>query len=100
MIKLVCSNEKCGYSYHVSQDELLENAQYHHVCLYCGAKNRVDNLAEIVQADLEAKAYEYLQKWFREQGAEKTIEILENNRNQVVYKIYKSILEKKGFKLK
>jgi hypothetical protein len=100
MIRLKCINENCGYSYEVSENEIKEYGQYHTKCLICGSKLQVTNLEEIVEKDLETQVKENLDKWFKELGIEATIEMCERNSNNVCYRLYKTELEKRGFKLK
>lgn len=99
MIKLKCSNDNCNYCYQVTQKELEDNPQYYKVCLICGSRMKIDNYKEIIKFDLYKKAEEYLNKWFTEFGIEGTLELIERNKNQACYRIYKEILEKKGFRI-
>jgi D-alanine-D-alanine ligase-like ATP-grasp enzyme len=98
MIKLKC--KKCLYQYEITEAELIDNGELHTHCLLCGGENEVLNLGEIVEKDFYQRAENYLNKWFKEIGIEATLEMIERNKNQACYRIYKEILEKRGFKIK
>ena len=100
MIRLKCINETCGYSYEVSENEIKEYGQYHTKCLLCKSKMKVVNLEEIVEKDLYQRAEEYIKKWVAEIGWDNTLDLIKKNKNQGCYRIYKEILEKKGFTIK
>ena len=100
MVKLKCQNPACNYLYEITKKELENNPQYHRTCIVCGSQLKVDNLAEIVEKDLQTQAELYINKWIKELGAEGCIELVERNKNTACYRIYKDILEKRGFKLK
>ena len=96
LIKLKCSNPKCGYSYSLTPDELEENGQYYTHCLLCGCKMEVINLEEIVDSDLSWEAEKLIDKWLNILGIEGTIELIERNRNQACSRIYFDILRRRG----
>jgi hypothetical protein len=102
MIKLICKNTECAYSYEVSEKELEEYGQYHQKCLICGSKLEVEkqSLQELVKQDLYERASAYLYEWGRRLGLEGMLEMIERNKNQACYRIYKDILEKRGIKIK
>jgi len=56
----------------------------------------MDNFEEIIKFDIYKRAEEYLNKWFNELGIEATIEILERNKDQACYRIYKELLQERG----
>lgn len=102
MIKLVCQNTECKYSYRVSENELLEYSQYHKKCLICGSLLKVSDecVKEIVVKNLYQKAEANINKWFKELGGDNTLDLIARNKDNSCYRIYKEILEKKGFKIK
>lgn len=103
MIKLICINNKCEYSYRVTESELTEYPQYHKTCLVCGSKMKIskESLEKIVSADVDTQVKDFINKWFNELGIEGTIEMIERHKNQeVCYRLYKAELERRGFKLK
>jgi predicted ATP-dependent endonuclease of OLD family len=100
MIKLRCSNKLCDYCYQVSEKELQENSTYHSHCLICGSLLEVTNLEEIIKTGLTERVKEYIDKYFKEIGLEATLEMVERNRNQSCFRLYKEELERRGFKLK
>ena len=96
MIKLKCINENCAYCYEVSENELKEYGEYHKKCLLCGHQLEVANLDEIVKLDIEKRAEEYINLWFRELGIEYTLELVERHKDEAVGRIYVDILKRKG----
>lgn len=95
MINLKCSN--CNFVYLVSEKDITD---YGNFCIICGNKLQVDNLDEVVKKDIYQRAEEYINTWVKELGLEGCIELLERNKNQACYRIYKEILEKRGFKIR
>lgn len=102
MIKLICVNAECKFSYEVSEKELTEYPGYHKNCLVCGSKLEVakESLNEIVEKDLYTQANELLDKWVKEIGWDNTIDLIKRHIDQPCYRIYKDILGKRGFKIK
>lgn len=102
MIKLICVNDECKYSYLVSESELTEYPGYHKKCLVCGSQLEVakESLNEIVEKDLYTQANELLDKWVKEIGWDNTIDLIKRHKDQPYYRIYKEILEKRGFNIK
>jgi len=101
MINLICSNENCKFTYSVSEKEFEEYGKiYHSNCIICGSKLKINNLQEIMKKDLYQRAEDYINKWVAEIGWDRTIDLIKNNKDQACYRIYKEILEKKGFKIK
>lgn len=101
MVKLKCCNKKCNFTYSVSEKEFEEYGRtYHSNCMLCGSKLEIVNLEEIVKKDLYQRAEEYINKWISELGLEGCIELVERNYNQACFRIYKEILEKRGFEIK
>lgn len=101
MIRLKCCNNKCAFSYSITETELKEYGEvYHKFCIVCGSKMEVDNLEEIVKKDLETRVKEYIDLWFRELGVEYTIEMVEKHKGESIYRLYKQEIEKRGFKIK
>jgi len=100
MIKLRCSNPKCQYKYKITPDELKDNGELHTHCLFCGFKIEVTNLSEVIDRDLNIQIKQYIDKWIKSEGIEGCIELVERNKNQACYRLYKEELEKRGFKVK
>jgi len=101
MIQLKCTNSTCGFSYSVSDKEFLEYGKhYHNKCMICGSKLEISNIKEIIAKSIYDKAKQNIQDWFQKIGIESTIELVERYKNNCCYRIYKEILEQKGFKLK
>jgi hypothetical protein len=101
MIRLKCSNKSCAYCYSISVKEFEEYKDtYHNFCMICGSKLEVTNLEEIVAKDIYKRAEEYINKWVADLGWDRTLDLIEKNKDQACYRIYKEILEKRGFKIK
>ena len=101
LIELKCINENCSFFYSVSEKEFLEYGKiYHSNCMICGSKLEVDNLKEIVEKDLYQRAEDYINKWVVEIGWDRTLDLIQRNKEQSCYRIYKEILEKRGFKIR
>jgi hypothetical protein len=102
MIRLICVNDDCKYSYDVSEKELTEYSGYHKKCLICGSQLKVtqESLNEIVGKDLYTQANELLDKWVKEIGWDNTIDLIKRHKEQPCYRIYKDILKKRGFNIK
>ena len=98
MVKLKCKH--CKYEYAITEAEIIEDGILHKYCFLCGGEIEVLNLNEIMEKDLYKRAEEYITKWTAEFGLEGCIELVERNKNQACYRIYKEILEKRGFKIK
>jgi len=97
-IKFYCDNHCADFT--KTEEQLIEQGQgFTHCafyCAFCGEKLHIQNLDEIVKLDIEKRAEEYLTKGFNEIGIEATVELVERNKDQATYKIYKQILQKKG----
>lgn len=102
MIKLVCINDDCKYSYEVSESELKEYPGYHKKCLLCGSQLKVtkESLQEVVKKDLYTQAEDYINKWVAEIGWDNTIDLIKRHKDQSCYRIYKEVLENRGFNIK
>jgi hypothetical protein len=102
MIRLVCINEYCKYSYEVSEAELKEYGKYHEKCLICGSKLEIadKSLKEIVKQDVDTEIKNNVDIWFKQLGIEYTIEMVERHKGTAIYRLYKAEIEKRGFKLK
>ena len=98
MIKLKC--KQCKYEYEITEQEMIDNGELHRFCLLCGGENEIKNLNEILEKDIYIRAEEYINQWIKELGLEGCIELVERNKDQSCYRIYKEILEKRGFKIK
>jgi len=103
MIKLKCINVDCAYSYEVSEKELEEYGEtYHSKCLICGSKLEVaqGSITELVKFELFKRAEGHLNNWLLQIGWDNTLDLIQRHKNQACYRIYREILEKRGFKLK
>jgi hypothetical protein len=98
MIKLKCTNKNCQYSYSISETEFIENGNYYTHCLVCGAKNEIDNLAEIVDEDIVKEIEKRVSQYFKELGLEYTIQIIDHLAEGKTKELYKKELRKRGLK--
>lgn len=95
-IKFFCDN---GHWFHKTEQELRQEAHSCRFC-WCGEKLHIKNVEEVIIFDLEERVKNNIDKYFKELGIEGTIELIERNNNSYCYKLYKSELERRGFKLK
>lgn len=102
LIHLKCLNPDCYFNYEVTEKELIDNPQYHKNCLICGSKLDFteESIEEIVKNNIYERAENYVKQWVSEIGWDNVLDLISRNKNQSCYKIYKEILEKRGFKLK
>jgi hypothetical protein len=96
IIKFYC---KKGHYSEIEEAKLIAEPQSHRYC-YCGEKLSISNLEDIVEKDIYIRAEEYINKWLKEIGGDETLSLVQRNKNQSCYRIYKEILEKRGFKIK
>ena len=92
IIKLKCTNDKCDYCYEVPEEDLKGARQK---CLICGSLLKVteDSLKEVVQRDLYASAEAYISGWVAQNGWDWTLDLIQRNRSQPAFQIYKEILK-------
>jgi hypothetical protein len=97
MVKLKCKH--CKYEYEISEAELKDNGELYRYCIVCGGEIEILNLDELCKNDIYKKAEEYINKWVYEIGWDNVLDLLKRNKNNACYKIYKEILQKRGFKI-
>lgn len=100
MIKLVCRNEDCEYSIEVSEQEFIDNPQYYGRCLCCNALLKIVNLEEVIEMDLYRRAESYINDWAAKFGWDYTLDMIQRNKSNACYRIYRDILRKRGFNVK
>jgi len=98
LIKLECRH--CGEVIEVEEINLIQEPEMYRNCFLCSYKMEVRNLDEVVKFDIYKKAENYLNEWIQKLGLEGCIELIERHKNQACYRIYREILEKRGFKVK
>lgn len=96
MIKLKCKNKDCGYSYEVTEKELEDNSEFHKICFFCGEKNEVTNLEEIIQKSMQESISLYLDNALNSLGIEGTIEAIEHLKEEKLKELYMIELKKRG----
>lgn len=97
IIKFSCS--KHCLDFEKTEEELRAEHVITH-CPYCGEKLHIQNLNEVLESDLYAQANETLDKYLKELGGDETLSLMERNKTQACYRIYKDILIKRGFIVK
>jgi len=99
-IKLKCQNPDCAFTYCITEEEFTEYGEFcHSKCRICNSQLKVANLDEIVEKDLYTQAEQYINKWVEVIGWDNTLDLIIKNKNQSCYRIYKEILQKRGFKI-
>jgi hypothetical protein len=99
MIKLICINPDCGYSYQVSKKELENYGQYHKTCLLCKSQLKVDNLEEIVRVDIDTEIRNNVDTYIKIFGIEGAWELIERNKNQACARLYFEEFKRRGIDL-
>jgi len=97
IIKFYCINHCNDFT--KTEEELQRERVITH-CASCGQKLLISNLPDIIENDIYILAEKNLNKYITELGIEGAIELLERNREQSCYRIYKALMEKRGLKLK
>jgi hypothetical protein len=97
IIKFFC--DKHCQDFERTEEQLMELKPITH-CPYCGQKLHIINLHEIVEADVETKINQYLDKMLKELGGDETLSLIERNKNQSCYRLYKEEMIKRGFIIK
>jgi hypothetical protein len=103
MIRLKCINEKCGFSYEISENEIKEYGQYHTKCLICGSKLEIakESLEKIINTDLETKIKENIDKWVKKFGWDYVIDLVKKYKDYyAVGRLYVEELKRRGFNIK
>ncbi len=95
LLKLICKN---NHRLDVPEENFRENPEWYNYCGICGAKFTLYNTEGIVKQDLQQKAKRNIDLWFKTLGIEYTIEIIERNKNQACYRLYREELERRGLK--
>jgi hypothetical protein len=98
MIRLKCQH--CKYEYSISEEELRDNGELYKYCFVCGGIVDIINLEEIIRKDIDTEVKDNVDIWFLKLGIEYTLEMIERHKNLAVYRLYKTEIEKRGFKLK
>ncbi len=85
MIRLICQNTDCNYSYHITEKELTGNFHYHKFCLICGSRIEVakESLEKVVKQDLYKKAEENINDWVKDIGWDNTLDLINRNKNKI-----------------
>jgi hypothetical protein len=102
MIRLICANEVCKYSYEVSEKELENNPQYHEKCLICHSKLEVakESIQDLIKKGIEERVKDYVDYWLAELGGDETLSLVQRNKHQACYRLYVEELRKRGFIIK
>lgn len=56
--------------------------------------------ADMISDIPDLTAEEHLNKWVNEIGWDNTLDLIKRNKDQACYRIYKELLEKRGFKIR
>ena len=92
--------KKCGNEIHIPEEEIDNIDKNVIFCEFCGDKMEIINLEEIVKKDINTKIKGNINKWVNLIGWDNVIDLIQRNKEQACYRLYKEELERRGFKLK
>jgi len=98
IIKFTCNNHCADFQ--KDEIELISESRSQRFCAFCGEKLTITNLDEIVAYDIDKRAEEYINKWLKEMGGDETLSLVQRHVSHSCYRIYKEILQRKGFIIK
>ena len=98
IIKFYCKNHCCDFE--KDDIELKYQNQSFRICAFCGEKLHIENLTDIVIYDLRYRIRNNINKWVKEIGWDRVIDLIKRNKNTPSYKFYKEELENRGIKIK
>jgi len=85
IIKFSCSNHCLDFQ--KTEEELCQERPITH-CPWCGEKLHIENISEVVNADIKKRVKEGTDKGLRECGIEGFIELIERQPDGKVKKLY------------
>jgi uncharacterized protein YuzB (UPF0349 family) len=98
LIKFSCKKHCADFT--KDEMEIIYQRQSFTHCAFCGEKLYISNLVEIVKRDLEERTKNNIDKWFSEIGVDNTLDLIQRNKNQSCYRLYKEELERRGFNVR
>jgi len=98
IIKFYCDN---GHWFTKTDAELREEKQSQRFCNLCGKKLHIEqqSLENVITFDLEEQIKNNIDSSVAKIGWDNTLDIIQRNKNQACYRLYKIELEKRGFKI-
>jgi uncharacterized protein YuzB (UPF0349 family) len=94
MIKFFCNNHCADFE--KDELEIITQGQSFTHCAFCGEKLHIQNLEEITETEIEKQVKNNIDKWFKTEGIERTIEIIEKHKEFAVTRLYEIELRKRG----
>jgi hypothetical protein len=98
LIKLECRH--CGEVIEVEEINLIQEPEMYRNCSLCSYKMEVMNLDELIKFDVETQIKMNINKWLKELGGDETLSLIQRNKNQACYRLYKEEMIKRGFIVK
>lgn len=100
MLKLKCL--QCGYSFEISKKEIAEHLGLYRFCFIgCGGQNKLITIDQLIIINNESMAKSNITKWFKEYGADYTIDLIKRYKNYYgIGKLYIEELQTRGINLK
>jgi hypothetical protein len=98
LIKLECRH--CGEIIEVEEINLIQEPEMYRNCPLCSYKMEVVNLDELVKFDVETQIKMNINKWLKELGGDETLSLIQRNKNQACYRLYKEEMIRRGFIVK
>ena len=98
IIKFYCNNNHWFFKTDI---ELREEKHSHRFC-WCGEKLHIEqqSLENIIAFDIEERIKANINQWAKNLGIEGMLELIERNKDQATYRLYKTELQKMGLILK
>jgi hypothetical protein len=95
LIKFYCDKHCADFT--KDELELIYQGQSFNYCAFCGGRLHIENLVEIVKQDIDTRVRNNIDKWFKEIGADNTIDMIKRNKDQACARLYFDELRRRGF---
>lgn len=96
LIQFYCDNHCADFE--KDEFEIIYQKQSFTHCAFCGQKLHIKNLEELIEFDIEMRVRTNIDKWVKEIGWDNVLDLVQRNKEQACYRLYKAELEKRGFK--
>ena len=97
LIQFRCND--CGNEFIKDELEIIYQNQSLRFCALCGGKLSIQNLKDIIKEEVRKRVSDNLNRWFREQGGDNVLDIIQRNRQYKITQLYVDELNRRGFKI-
>jgi len=97
IIKFKCSNEFCDVQYEKESEDI---SHAERICWKCGSKLNIMIYTNEMTTCIEKQVKDNVDRWFKTEGIEGTIEMIERHSHDAVARLYEQELRRRGLKLK